>query len=130
MRGHELVFREIRPGEYWPPVLPNGVFTAVPFGSTTAHRLLEVKDWGLSCEGVTYTWAEIQGISISGDVVCLVSTKYISGGLQFHAETCSLIDADGLRRMHINGYSVEYCLINRITFEHLRKQEGRVSRSE
>lgn len=122
MMGDALLFREIRPGEYWPPVLPNGRFSAVPKGAQRAQEILEVTDDGLRCEGVSFSWAEIEGISISGDLVCLLSTKYITGGLKFHISTGSFIDWSGGSCRLINGYPVEYGLMNRITFE----QQGRV----
>lgn len=115
--GDALLFREIRPGEYWPPVLPNGKFRAVPKGALRELEILEVTDDGLRCEGVSFAWSEIEGISISGDLVCLLSTKYITGGLKFHISICSFIDRLGSVYRLINGYSVGYCLMNRIKFE-------------
>lgn len=52
--GDALLFREIRPGEYWPPVLPNGKFRAVPKGALRELEILEVTDDGLRCEGVSF----------------------------------------------------------------------------
>lgn len=103
-----LLFREIRPGEYWPPVLPNGKFFAVPFGASRVMAILTVTAEGLRCGGVSYDWAEILGISISGDVACLVSEKYISGGLRFHISTCRFEDESAEGHLLINGYPVEY----------------------
>jgi hypothetical protein len=122
MMGEDLLFREIRPGEYWPPVLPNGRFRAVPKGAQRVLEILEVTEDGLRCEGVSFSWSDIDGISISGDLACLLSAKYITGGLKFHISTCSFVDESGSSYRVLNGYPVEYCLMNRITFE----QQGRV----
>ncbi len=129
MMGEDLLFREIRPSEYWPPVLPNGKFRAVPKGALRELEVLEVTDDGLRCEGVSFAWSEIEGISISGDLVCLLSNKYITGGLKFHISICSFIDELGSVYRLINGYSVGYCLMNRIKFEQQDHMYAPVSRS-
>jgi hypothetical protein len=93
-------------------------------------EILTVTDEGLACGGVSFTWADIQGISIAGETACLVSRKYVSGGLKFEVGHCSFVDNHERRIHNINGYPVEYCLMNRITFEHQRRAEPPVSRSE
>ncbi len=84
MRVNSLEFRETRPGEYFPPIIPNGRFFARPVGGDLLMEILVVTDAGLSCNGVSYAWSDIQGISIYEDVACLVSEKYVSGGLRFY----------------------------------------------
>lgn len=125
-----MEFRETRPGVYWPPLLPNGRFFASPPGTSRVMEILTVTDDGLACGGVSFTWADIQGISIAGEEACLVSHKYVSGGVKFQIGTCRFQDEREREVFNINGYPVEYCLMNRITFEHQRSAEPPVSRSE
>lgn len=125
-----LEFREIRPGEYWPPVLPNGKFFAVPAGADQVMEILMVTNEGLRCGGVSYDWEDLHGVSIVGEQACLVSHKYISGGLKFVIATCRFEDERQRVHFNINGYPVEYCLMNRITFEQQMLADNTVSRSE
>ncbi len=117
MRVNSLEFRETRPGEYFPPIIPNGRFFARPVGGDRLMEILAVTDAGLSCNGVSYAWADLQGISIGGDVACLVSEKYVSGGFRFYLGECRFIGESGNMQKDYSGYPVEYCLMNRATFE-------------
>lgn len=95
-----MEFRETRPGEYFPPILPNGRFFARPVGGERLMEILVVTDAGLSCNGVSYAWSDLQGVSICGDVACLVSEKYVSGGLRFYLGECrSLVSRGTCRRI-------------------------------
>lgn len=85
---------------------------------------------GLRCGGVSYDWLDLDGVSIGGDQACLVSNKYVSGGVKFMISTCHFEDESRARHVMINGYPVEYCLMNRITFEQQRLSKNNVSRSE
>jgi len=125
-----LKFREIREGEYWPPVLPDGKFFGVPIGHDQVMEILTVTEDGLRCGGVSYDWTDLNGISIDGEQACLVSDKYISGGVRFYIATCHFEDEHKEQHEYINGYPVEYCLMNRITFELQRRSTDSVSRSE
>ena len=79
-----------------------------------------VTDTGLSCGGVSYDWADLVGISLTGELACLVSGKYVSGGLRFQLGSCGFIGATATMQETYSGYPVEYCLMNRITFEQQR----------
>lgn len=81
--------------EYFPPIIPNGRFFARPVGDDRLMEILVVTDAELCCNGVSYAWADLQGISISGDVACLVSEKYVSGGLRFYLGECRFIGESG-----------------------------------
>ena len=52
--GGTLLFRETRPGEYWPPVLPRGRFSAKLVGAKKILELLELTEEGLRCLGVIF----------------------------------------------------------------------------
>ena len=113
-------FREVSPGEYFPPTLPNGRFFAQAAGGREAQEILAVTEDGLECGGVSFLWADITGFSIQGDRAYLLSKKYPSGGLRFTVGTCYFVGRDLQREKYRNGYPVEYCLMNRITFEQQR----------
>lgn len=115
-----MEFREVFPGEYFPPILRNGRFFAQPVGGTETQEILAVTDAGLECGGVSFLWSEIGGLSIQGDTACLLSGKYPSGGLKFKVGTCYFVGSNLLRDRYQKGYAVEYCLMNRITFEQRR----------
>lgn len=51
-----------------------------------------------------------------------MSQKYPSGGLRFRVGTCHFVGRDLLPEEYFAGYPVEYCLMNRITFEQQRLQ--------
>jgi len=70
--------------------------------------------------GVSFMWSDIKGFSIQGETAHLLSDKYPSGGLKFYVGTCYFVGSNLLRDKHQQGYPVEYCLINRITFEQQR----------
>lgn len=89
-------------------------------------EILVVTDAGLSCNGVSYAWADLRGIFIDGDIACLVSEKYVSGGLRFYLGECRFIGESGNMQKDYSGYPVEYCLMNRATFE----RQALVSRRE
>jgi len=104
-------------GPDFPPIIPNGRFFARPVGGDRLMEILVVTDAGLSCNGVSYAWADLRGISIDGDIACLVSEKYVSGGLRFYLGECRFIGESGNMQKDYSGYPVEYCLMNRATFE-------------
>ena len=101
--GETFLFRETRPGEYWPPVLLRGRFSAKPVGAKKILDLSGLAEEGLRCEGIRFGWEEIQGMSVVGDIAQLMNCKYISGGLRFHISTCSLIDGSGSIYRLIHG---------------------------
>jgi len=116
----DLVFKEVFPGEYFPAILRNGRFFAQPVGGTQTQEILTVTDAGLECGGVSFMWSDIKGLSIQGETAHLLSDKYPSGGLRFYVGTCYFVGSNLLRDKHQQGYPVEYCLMNRITFEQQR----------
>jgi len=81
-----------------------------------------ITDAGLECGGVNFLWSEISGFSIRGEEACVMSQKYPSGGLRFRVGTCHFVGRDLLPEKYLAGYPVEYCLMNRITFEQQRLQ--------
>jgi hypothetical protein len=115
-----LEFKEIRAGEFWPPILPNGRFFAQTPESGVVQQILEVTDTGLECGGVSFNWGDITGFAIQGDQAVLLSQKYPSGGLKFMVGTCHYIGSGLSPQQYVNGYPVEYCLMNRVTFEQQR----------
>jgi len=113
-------FREVAPGEYFPPILQNGRFFAQASGGREPQEILTVTEVGLECGGVSFLWADISGFSIQGERACLLSRKYPSGGVKFTVGTCYFVGRDLQREKYRNGYPVEYCLMNRIAFEQQR----------
>ncbi len=105
-------FREVSPGEYFPPTLPNGRFFAQAAGGREAQEILAVTEDGLECGGVSFLWADITGFSIQGERACLLGGKYPSGGVKFTVGTCFFVGRDLQREQYLNGYPVEYCLMN------------------
>jgi len=118
--GDGLEFREVAPGEYFPPILPNGKFYALAAGGREPQEILTVTEVGLECGGVSFLWADITGFSIQDERACLLSRKYPSGGVKFTVGTCYFVGRDLQREKYQNGYPVEYCLMNRIAFEQQR----------
>lgn len=114
-----MEFREVFPGEYFPPILRNGKFFALPVGGSGVQEILTVTDAGLECGGVSFLWSDIDGFSIQGETAHLLSDRYPSGGLRFYVGTCYFVGSNLLREAP-TGHLVEYCLMNRITFEQQR----------
>lgn len=115
-----MEFKQREDGSYWPPIIPNGKFYAKAVGQTRAQHLFSVTATGLVAGGINYNWSELAGISIQGDEVQLVSYKYPSGGFRFVLSACMLEDEQGRDLHTIDGYTVDYCLLNRITFESMK----------
>lgn len=84
------------------------------------QQILEVTNTGLECGGVSFNWGDITGFAIQGDQAVLLSQKYPSGGLKFMVGTCHYIGSGLSPQQYVNGYPVEYCLMNRVTFEQQR----------
>ena len=113
-----MEFRKIAEGRYFPPVLPNGEFWGVPIGGKLDQLLFDVTDAGLKAAGVMYLWSEILGASFSpGDGILLLSENCPNGSLGFYRGCSTLRCADGGLVRRIDGYEVDYCLINRVHFE-------------
>lgn len=116
----EMNFREIGPGRFFPPILPNGRFFALAIGGLRIQEILQVTDVGIECGGVRFRWGDICGYAIQENEACLLSKKYSSGGLRFELGTCYFVGSAQPPERHIHGYPVEHCLVNRITFEQQR----------
>lgn len=112
-------FRELGNGNYFPPIIPNGVFMASPRTGYPVQEIFQVRDEGLFAGGVFLLWSEITGIVLDGDCCRIASDKYASGGLSFLVGDCEHLTAAGELRA-VQGYPVEYCLMNRVTFEQQR----------
>ncbi|WP_137887541.1 hypothetical protein [Pseudomonas sp. 2FE] len=113
-----MEFKKRPDGGYFPPVLPNGEFYGIALGGDFQQLLFTVNEDGLYAAGLHYLWSDITGISLTpNDGFRINSDKYRSGGLAFHPGMSFLKTADGERIARMNGYGVDYCLMNRITFE-------------
>lgn len=103
-------------------MLPNGDFIGVAHGSHLRQVLFSVRDEGLYGEGVFLLWHEITGISITDAKGFQIrSGKYASGGFGFYAGASALLDLTGEIVTRIDGYTVDYCLMNRISYESKRQ---------
>jgi len=51
----------MRPGEFWPPTLPNGRFFAQALRASAVQEIFEVTDAGLIGGGVNFRWGDIVG---------------------------------------------------------------------
>ncbi|WP_455232230.1 hypothetical protein [Geopseudomonas aromaticivorans] len=109
-------FRELGNGGYFPPIIPNGRFMAMPGHGRPMQELFEVRDEGLFTGGVFLLWKDITGIVLDGQLCRIASDKYRSGGLGFLLGGCEHRTSQG-RIAVMQGYPVEYCLMNRVTFE-------------
>ncbi len=109
-------FRELGNGDYFPPIIPNGVFMASPRTGYPVQEIFQVRDEGLFAGGVFLLWSEITGIVLDDQRCKLASDKYASGGIAFLTERCEHRTS---RRtlVSVQGYPVVYCLMNRVTFE-------------
>lgn len=118
----QLEFRLLESGDYFPPVIPDGEFLAFTPGRRAFVRMFSVQAEGLFAEGIFLRWAEITGVSITGRLCRVNTDKYLSGGFAFELGECEL-RREGVKPLtYQQGYSVDYCLLNRITFE-LQKEE-------
>lgn len=115
-----MEFRNLDNGRYFPPVLPNGDFMAVPSGSTRKQLLFALQDEGLFAAGVFFRWEDLSGILLDGNTCRIASHKYLSGGMSFQIDHSEHRLVDGEIISSLQGYEVDYCLMNRITFEHQR----------
>lgn len=117
-----MEFRKRDGGRLFPPVLPNGDFIGVAHGSHLRQVLFSVRDEGLYGEGVFLLWHEITGVSITDEKGFQIrSGKYASGGIGFYAGASALLDLTGEIVTRIDGYTVDYCLMNRISYESKRQ---------
>ena len=117
-----LEFRSKGDGRFFPPILPNGDFIGVAHGGHTRQVLFSVRDDGLYGEGLFFLWNDITGVSITNDKGFQIrSSKYPSGGIGFYAGTVALLDVTEQIVTRIDGYTVDYCLMNRISYEANRK---------
>lgn len=117
-----MEFRKIGEGRFFPPVLPNGDFIGVAHGSKLRQVLFSVRDEGIYGEGVFLLWHEISGVSITDALGFQIrSEKYASGGIGFFAGASALLDLTGEIVTRIDGYAVDYCLMNRISYESKRQ---------
>ncbi len=116
-------FRELSNGDYFPPIIPNGVFMASPRAGYPVQEIFQVRDEGLFAGGVFLLWSEITGIVLDGQLCKLASDKYASGGIAFLTERCEHRTS---RRtlVSVQGYPVAYCLMNRVTFEQQRHDDA------
>lgn len=48
-------------------------------------------DEEFECGGVRFAWSDITGYAIQGNDACLLSGKYLSGGLKFKVGTCHYV---------------------------------------
>lgn len=113
-----MEFKKIAEGKFFPPILPNGDFIGVAQGSKLRQVLFSVRDEGLFGEGLYFLWNEISGVSISDTKGFQIrSSKYASGGIGFYSGTSALLDINGAIVTRIDGYTVDYCLMNRISYE-------------
>ena len=112
-----MLFRQRDDGGVFPPIIPNGDFLAIPPGAHQKLVVFQVRETGLHAPGLNVTWGEIAGVSIIDRTCFIVCPKYASGGLRFQLGSCELRQADGQLLRIIDGYPVEYCLMNRVTFE-------------
>lgn len=114
-------FKKKADGSYFPPILPNGDFIGVAYGGVERQELFTVRDDGIYASGLFYLWSEISGVSITDERgVELHSDKYRNGGIAFYLGVSALRDANGNLVTRISGYEVDYCLMNRISFERRR----------
>lgn len=116
-------FRELGNGEYFPPIIPNGRFIAVPRAGYPMQEIFQVRDEGLFARGVFLLWQEIAGIVLDGQRCMLASSKYPSRvgfliGRCEHHMSCRCLTM-------IQSYPVEYCLMNRITLERQQRDTAR-----
>lgn len=113
-----LEFKKRSDGRMFPPVLPNGDFIGVAHGSRLRQVLFSVRDDGLYGEGLFFLWKEITGISVTDAKGFQIrSSKYPSGGICFYAGASAFLDLSGEIITRIDGYTVDYCLMNRISYE-------------
>lgn len=118
-----MEFKTIDGGWLFPPILPNGDFVGVANGSQLRQVLFSVRDEGIYGEGVFLLWHEITGVSITDALGFQIrSEKYASGGMGFYAGASALLDLHGNVLTRIDGYSVDYCLMNRISYESRTKK--------
>ncbi len=115
-----MEFRKLDDGSYFPPVLPNGDFMAIPYGGTRKQLLFRLQDEGIFAAGVFFLWEDLSGIMLEGSLCRIVSDKYLSGGVSFQLGLCEHRLVDGEIITAMRGYEVDYCLMNRITFERQR----------
>lgn len=115
-----MEFRKLSNGGYFPPILPNGDFMAVPSGGTRKQLLFTLQEEGLFAAGVFFLWEDLSGVMLEGSTCRIVSEKYLSGGVSFQLGHSEHRLDDGEIITSMQGYEVDYCLMNRITFEHQR----------
>ena len=90
-------FRELGNGDYFPPIIPNGMFMASPRAGYPVQEIFQVRDEGLFAGGVFLLWDEITGIA------------FLTERCEHRTSRRTLVS--------VQGYPVVYCLMNRVTFE-------------
>ena len=98
---------------------PERIVRGSPETGPIEAGIFEVRDDGVYAGGIHLLWDDITGIALDDSRCRLVSDKYRSGGIEFLIGSCELrTPAGGITR--IGGFQVEYCLMNRVTFEKQR----------
>lgn len=121
----QLEFRLLESGDYFPPIVPDGDFFAYTYARRMFVRMFSINQQGLYANGIFLEWTDITGVSISGSTCRIHTEKYRAGGFQFDLGGCELRRPGEKPLVYQQGYSVDYCLLNRITFELQRMPSGR-----
>lgn len=116
--GVPLEFRLTNSGRVWPPIVSDGVLHGYAReGSSRRVELFKVQPEGIFGAGIHLLWSDMDGVSITGQMAKIHSGKYVSGGIEFVLEGVDLVGPDNQVVRVIDGYSVGYCLLNRIAYE-------------
>lgn len=114
-----MEFRDLGNGDYFPPILHNGLIHGyAPGVSGDPVHLMTLVDDGIQLSGLLIEWATIDGVSITGNDVVIHSKKYSSRDFTFCAEHMTFsVDEFDEPEYFQQGYCVYQALLNRITFE-------------
>ncbi|WP_083691101.1 hypothetical protein [Aquipseudomonas alcaligenes] len=118
MIGVNLEFKLLDGGRVWPPIVSDGALHGYAReGGKHRVELFTVKPEGIFAAGIHLLWSDMDGVSITGRMAKIHSGKYASGGIEFVLDGVELVDDDRRVVRVIDGYSVGYCLLNRIAYE-------------
>lgn len=115
-----MQFRHLGDGRTFPPIAPNGRVFAAPIGLTNEVEVFCLTPRGIVGGGIQSKWSEIVGFYYDDDFWEIILSNYIGRGMRFRqGSPCTMI-AEGAHQTvttSIQGYSIPFCVMNRIAFE-------------
>lgn len=126
-----MEFRDLGNGNYFPPVLRNGlIYGYVPGVTEEPLHLMTLTDEGLQLAGLLIEWSYIEGVSVDDGKVFIHNNVFLVRDFVYCVERMSFCESAFKEPTFFQqGYSIYLGLLNRITYEQQRlKAMGQTAR--